>query len=111
MARSPSLLRELARHERRRLSCGAKTTRTPEHSNDIKVCPLESSVFERLGEGSRQNFAGKLPFRRITTRHNGASGGKVIALEKLHKDQAQGVHLGVVQTQLEHRMTLKGTRT
>src|SRR5215470_7690069 len=107
MARSSPLLCELARHERRRLRSGAKATGTPEHSNDAKVCPPESSVFEPAGESTRQKVAGKWPFGRITKRHNAASGGKVIVLEKLHKDEAQREQLGAVQTQLEHQMTLK----
>ena len=31
----------------------------------------------------------------------------MIVLEKSHKDEAQRVQLGAVQTQLEHQMTLK----
>jgi hypothetical protein len=103
----PPLLCELACHERRRLGSGAKATGTPEHSNDAKVCPPESSVFEPAGESTRQKVAGKWPFRRITKRHNAASGGQVIVLEKLHKDEAQRAQLGTVQTQLEDPMTLK----
>ena len=76
MARSPPLLCELAPHERRRLGSGAKATGTPEYSNDAKVCPPESSVFEPAGESTRQEVAG--PFGRITKQHNAASGGKVI---------------------------------
>src|SRR5215831_13048489 len=81
MARSPPLLCELARHEGRRLKCGANATGTPEHSNDAKVCPPESSVFDRAGESTRQKVAGKWPFRRITKLHNAAAGGKVIVVE------------------------------
>src|SRR5215471_5910246 len=104
MARSAPLLCELAHHERRRLGSGAKTTGTPEHSNDAKVCPPESSVFERASESTRQKAAEKWPFRRITKRHNAASGGRVIVAERLHKDEAQRARLRAVQTQLEHQM-------
>jgi hypothetical protein len=76
-------------------------------SNDAKVCPAESSVFERAGESTRQEVAEKWPFGRITKRHKAASGGKVTVLEKLHKDEAQRAQLGPVQTQLEHQMPLK----
>src|SRR5215470_18683210 len=107
MARSSPLLCELARHERRRLGSGTKATGTPEHSNDAKVCPLESSVFEPAGESTRQKVAGKWPFGRITKRHNTASGSKVIVLEKLHNDEAQRAQLGSAQTQHEDRMTSK----
>src|SRR5215471_11497620 len=71
------------------------------------VCPPESSVFERAGESTRQKVAGKWPFGRITKRHNAASGGKVIVVERLHKDEAQRGQLRVVKTQLEHQMTSK----
>src|ERR1051326_3952712 len=97
MARSPPLLCELARHERRRHSCGAKAPGAPEYSNDAKVCPPQSSVFERAGESTRQKVARKLPSRRITKRHNAAYGGKVIVLGKLQNDEPQLVHLGIVQ--------------
>jgi len=107
MARSPPLLCELARHERRRLGSRAKAIGTPEYSNDAKVCPLESSVFEPAGESTRQKVAGKWPFGRITKRHNAASGGKVIVVERLHKDDVQRGQLRVVRTELEHQMTLK----
>src|SRR5215831_2430087 len=107
MARSPPLLCELARHERRRLAGRTKATWPPEHSHDGKVCPPESSVFERAGESTRQKIAGKRPFGRITKRHNAASGGKVIVLEKLPKDESQRAQLGALQTQPERQMTLK----
>ena len=107
MARSPPLLCELARHERRRLGSGAKATGTTEHSNDTKICPPESSVFKPAGESTRQEVAGKGPFGRITKRHNAPAGGKVIVLENLHKDEAQRAQLEVVQTQFEHQMTFK----
>src|SRR5262249_13838466 len=73
MARSPPLLCELARHERRRLGSGAKATGTPKHQNDAKVCPPESPVFEPAGESTRQEVPGKWPFRRVTKRHNADS--------------------------------------
>ena len=107
MARFAPLLCELAHHERRRLGSGAKATGTPEHSNDAKVCPPESSVFEPAGESTRQKVAGKWPFGRITKRHNAASGGRVIVVETLHKDDVQHGQLRVKKTQLEHQMTLK----
>src|ERR1041385_3385512 len=107
MARSPPLLCELARDERRRLGGGAKTIGVPEHSNDAKVCSPESSIFERAGESTRQKVARKLPSRSITTRHNAAYRGKVIVLGRLFDDEPQRVHLANAQTHFEHRMTLK----
>src|SRR5438034_6777131 len=96
-----SLLCELAGHERRRLSCGAKAIGTPEHSNDTKICAPESTVFERPGESTRQDVAGKLPSGRITKRHNAASGDKLIVVEKLHYDEAQCLHFAIGQAQFE----------
>jgi hypothetical protein len=78
-----------------------------QHSNDAKVRPPESSVFEGAGESTRQKVAGKWSFGRITKQHNAAYGGKVIVLEKLHKDEAPRAQLGAVQTQLERQMILK----
>jgi hypothetical protein len=71
------------------------------------TCPPESSVFGRAGESIRQEVAGQWPFGRITKRHNAASGGKVIALEKLHNDENQRIELGGKRTQLEDQLTSK----
>src|SRR5262249_45500417 len=61
---------------------------------------LSPQYLERAGESTRQEVAGKWPFRHMTKRPNAASGGKVIVVERLHKDDVQRGQLRVLKTQL-----------